>query len=854
MKTLRLILLLALIAGSAFGASIPYQLLYTNHFRTNGTWRVSSVNPYVDVRDFGAVGNGVTDDLASFNSALAYAVSRNFNVIVRRGRYYLSGEINALTNPITLKGESGDRTGSVLIGPNTSTRALMIATNNITIEGLCFTNWGSTIQWTNAAGLTNVAILNCMFENVSLAGKAGNNDHPIYDWDIIGNKCWNITGAGDGFDVCSRIWNSVRIRDTRFLNLQATDGTGAIAIRLGDNSVVTGDAYWFPTNNINGWIEDNWMKNIHGQGETHGILVYGWMVNDSGNHIYEVDTTSGDCEAIYHKTTHSVISGNVIFNGGGTNEGGGGAITLKGSDWLDMTNDWSFPYTNSGASRGFNTTVRGNFIYDDRPSVTAGGSATRGIAVFVGDIDISDNLIQGVTGDSIYFDPAFQARCRVINNKIFAFRGQQAVMIRNSTADLEFIRNTLHFAQRGGSTVTGFRIYNTGVGTTISGLLFEGNELKDLYSAAWPAPTIYGWLFDPNGGAITNTTIRNNTTRISGAGSAGFVQASDKASVYNTLFENNRHEANGWHVNFRTTPGIVIRDNGTNDIGNTLTIRPASATQVPLTFLGLTSGSSETNMIEEWQGDRSRIFFHVNSNLSWIWKTYGPVTNLIVQTNDITTGGLVGVGKIPSTGIALDVAGPVRHSSYLEIGSSSYYSWGTSRAQMRPGGGDGRIKLTDSGNGGLFYLLTFGNEDAAHTSISNGTAGLTLTSGTAGHQTNWLAKSFIASGTLVLTPSSTVNLTADDQVVTVLSLGNIPLSSDNGVSTAITFVLTQGVQAGHILILEWTGTNAGELVDDFAVSGGGNGRLSATWTPTQYDTLSLIWNGTDWIETGRSAN
>jgi hypothetical protein len=102
--------------------------------------------------------------------------------------------------------------------------------------------------------------------------------------------------------------------------------------------------------------------------------------------------------------------------------------------------------------------------------------------------------------------------------------------------------------------------------------------------------------------------------------------------------------------------------------------------------------------------------------------------------------------------------------------------------------------------------------------------------------------------------SSTVSLTADNQVVTVGTNGYIRLSSDNATATNRTFVLTQGAGAGHILILEGPATNACELVDDSAVNGGGNHRLSATWTPNANDTLTLIWNGTDWTELCRSAN
>lgn len=112
----------------------------------------------------------------------------------------------------------------------------------------------------------------------------------------------------------------------------------------------------------------------------------------------------------------------------------------------------------------------------------------------------------------------------------------------------------------------------------------------------------------------------------------------------------------------------------------------------------------------------------------------------------------------------------------------------------------------------------------------------------------------INGGLSINSSGSTVSLTADNQVVTVSDRSYIRLSSNNGTAGNRTFVLTQSTRDGHILVLEWTGTNAGELVDDSAQNGGGNHRLSATWTPTQYDTLTLISNGTDWVELARSAN
>lgn len=100
---------------------------------------------------------------------------------------------------------------------------------------------------------------------------------------------------------------------------------------------------------------------------------------------------------------------------------------------------------------------------------------------------------------------------------------------------------------------------------------------------------------------------------------------------------------------------------------------------------------------------------------------------------------------------------------------------------------------------------------------------------------------------------ATVSLTVDDQEVDITGISYLALSSDDVTAANRDFVLNQGA-SGQVLVIEWTGTNAAQFVDGVANSDAGNVRLSATWTPTQYDTLVLISNGTDWLEVARSTN
>lgn len=100
---------------------------------------------------------------------------------------------------------------------------------------------------------------------------------------------------------------------------------------------------------------------------------------------------------------------------------------------------------------------------------------------------------------------------------------------------------------------------------------------------------------------------------------------------------------------------------------------------------------------------------------------------------------------------------------------------------------------------------------------------------------------------------STGNIIIRDNMPLPINGELMVVSSNAAVATARTFVLTQCRASGQVLFLSWEGTNAGELADDGA-AGAGATRLSAIWTPTQYDTLQLICNGTDWIELTRAVN
>jgi hypothetical protein len=77
----------------------------------------------------------------------------------------------------------------------------------------------------------------------------------------------------------------------------------------------------------------------------------------------------------------------------------------------------------------------------------------------------------------------------------------------------------------------------------------------------------------------------------------------------------------------------------------------------------------------------------------------------------------------------------------------------------------------------------------------------------------------------------------------------IQLSSDNATASNRTFTLSAtGAIAGQIYVIIGPATNACEIADTSIQ------KLSAAWTPGDTDTLTLLFDGTNFLELGRVDN
>ncbi len=106
-------------------------------------------------------------------------------------------------------------------------------------------------------------------------------------------------------------------------------------------------------------------------------------------------------------------------------------------------------------------------------------------------------------------------------------------------------------------------------------------------------------------------------------------------------------------------------------------------------------------------------------------------------------------------------------------------------------------------------------------------------------------------GGLAFEPASSISVTSDNQSITIGNNSCIILTSNSTDPATRTIVLSNGLATGQLLIIAVNGNafRGIELLD-----GTTNVNLQQTRQIYGGDTLSLIWNGTEWLETNFSDN
>ena len=347
------------------------------NFLQSGTGAVtrtvqSKLRDVVSVKDFGAVGDGTTND----TTAVQNAINSGSTVYFPAGTY----AVGAITTTGNLK--------IVGVGTLAMTGSLTIAdaATQVIIEGLSFTKGNNIGVFQGASGnLTTVRI-----QNASVTGG--------YGFHFLGSAA-NVEVSGCSFSSLSVTSSSVQ------------------AVKIGNNDYADSaiSNYIRITNNRVAGVTNSTSA------ETHAFLIYGTDIAISNNTIEGVYHASTACEAIYTKGVRVAITGNTIKNCGPSEDG---CIAVKGTDYGDTS-----------SPRGYGCVISGNVVSYDTNNTTQvrGISSAIQNASIVGNvprntfISVSgqNNLVDGNLVDIVadtYTPKAFVAEItkpdiRVSNNK-----------------------------------------------------------------------------------------------------------------------------------------------------------------------------------------------------------------------------------------------------------------------------------------------------------------------------------------------------------------------------------------------------------------------------------------------------
>lgn len=130
----------------------------------------------------------------------------------------------------------------------------------------------------------------------------------------------------------------------------------------------------------------------------------------------------------------------------------------------------------------------------------------------------------------------------------------------------------------------------------------------------------------------------------------------------------------------------------------------------------------------------------------------------------------------------------------------------------------------------------------------NGVNGATASTNVGVGTTAPLTSMDIAGGLTIRRPAN-IPLVAGANNITVGNNSYLRLSSATGVA-ATTVTLSDGLVTGQMLIIEGTGI----LGNGFTIADNNNTNLGSDAAMNIQDSLTLIWNGSDWLEIARSTN
>lgn len=268
------------------------------------------LSEFVSVKDFGAVGDGVTDDTSAIQAALDAAI----NVTFPSGTYLVSSNITVPIHSVMV----AEKARQVII--TSATNILMMVkdgtsnsspdnASDVEIRGIlfdgvsvCLTDyiyWFRLIDCSFTCGLVTANTYNAVYTDTGSAETTR-----IENAEIIGNRF--VSGRRATYINCA--YDEINIR-RNYVSTMAQSGIFVSSTDLntvGDMRIVN--------------ITDNTITDV-GTNATeayvNAILVAAETATVTNNHVHNVKNTNyWEVDGIYVKAVSGIISNNTIYNGG----------------------------------------------------------------------------------------------------------------------------------------------------------------------------------------------------------------------------------------------------------------------------------------------------------------------------------------------------------------------------------------------------------------------------------------------------------------------------------------------------------------------------------------------------------
>lgn len=380
---------------------------------TPGTDSRYLIKGVIDPRDYGALGDGTTDDSTSLINALNAAKLTGATVYLAAGKTYYAPTLTvSTTSAQTLRIASDPSAPAVLdLGqatpvPGAVGTGTFVLKGPVYIENLQIKNANRVIDYSLVDNsVSRVWLRNLVVTNVGQFLYA--NQTPGTSTNgfkrLVVHGC-EVVGARRGIDLQLDYMQSVSITSCRFEDItdttygtSANNGAVAFAINLGQDWKATQDA-----GTDNTWtIRDCKIKNVKSpNGDATWTAANGIRCQSSnrvvvdGNHIEDLDTGDGlNCEGIYLKCYNYTVSNNTLLNAGRTQ----GFMALKG-EAREAADQGAGTSANKGLS--YNGIIRDNILQ------RTDGKSGPGMYINHGQALIAGNVFDGFVAESITSDPA----------------------------------------------------------------------------------------------------------------------------------------------------------------------------------------------------------------------------------------------------------------------------------------------------------------------------------------------------------------------------------------------------------------------------------------------------------------